>query len=67
MHPPRRKPAQLHLFAHPDGCDPPATPAWQSLPCPTRQRATALLTQLLLDHLRRRNSPTTQDEERTDV
>lgn len=67
MHPPRRKPAQPHLFSRPHSCDPPRTPSWQSLPGPTRQRATALLKQLLLDHLGRQNGQTPQDEDHADV
>ena len=67
MHPPRRKPAQLHLFSRPHGCAPPGTPSWQSLPCRTRQQASALLTQLFLDHLRRQDGQTTQGEDRADV
>lgn len=49
MHYSHLKPVQLHLFARPDGCDPPSEPPWQSLPCRTRRRATVLMTQLFLE------------------
>lgn len=67
MHPSRRKPAQLRLFSRPDGSDPPSTPPWKSLPSQTRRRATALLTQLFLEHLRYQPGEAPREEDSDDV
>ena len=67
MHPSRRKPAQLHLFPRPAGSVPPSTPPWKSLPNRTRRRATGLLTQLFLKHLRYQSGEAPRKEDSEDV
>lgn len=52
MHRSRRRTVQMDLFGLQDEGDPlPDTPPWGSLPETTRRRATALMTQLFLEHL----------------
>ena len=50
MHPFRPKSAQLDLFGPPDDSRSPNTPQWRSLPDRTRQRATLMMTRMLLEH-----------------
>ena len=50
MHPFRPKSVQLDLFGPSDDNRSPDTPRWRSLPDRTRQRATLLMTRMLLEH-----------------
>ena len=50
MHSFRPKSVQLDLFGPSDDNRSPDTPRWRSLPARTRQRATFLMTRMLLEH-----------------
>lgn len=58
MCPPRPKSMQPDLFHPSQNNDLAITPPWQSLPQRTRQQATSLLAQLLLEHGRTRTGNT---------
>ena len=62
----RPKAVQLDLFRSSKGCQPLDTPEWQSLPPPTRRRATVLMTRLFLEH-RRTEADADRDPENGDV
>lgn len=63
MHPSRRRTVQTDLFGLQDESAPLLdTPPWRSLPEKTRMGATALLTQLLLEHLRTATDPDHEPE-----
>lgn len=67
MHPPRGRTVQTDLFGLRDEADHPLdTPPWRSLPQPTRRRATDLMTQLFVEHLRTEADPD-RDPENDDV
>ena len=66
MHPPRPKSVQMDLFGPCPGSQPLDTPEWQSLPQPTRRRATVLMTRLFLEH-RRTEADADRDPENGDV
>ena len=50
MNPFRPKSVQLDLFGPPDDSRSLNTPQWRSLPDQTRQRATLMMTRMLLEH-----------------
>lgn len=67
MHPPRPETVQTDLFGLQDEGDRPLdVPPWRSLPRSTRRRATALMTQLFVEHLRAGADPD-RDPENDDV
>ena len=66
MYPYRPKPAQLDLFRSSKGGQRFDTPSWESLPQPTRRRATVLMTRLFLEH-RQTEADTDHDLESDDV
>lgn len=64
MHRSRRRTVQTDLFGLQEESDPlPDTPPWRSLPATTRGQATALMTQLFVEHLR---TGTDADRDRED-
>lgn len=69
MYPFRPKSVQLDLFGPSDDDRTPDTPQWRSLPERTRQRATLLMTRMLLEHRRNRVgvAEARADEESSDV
>ena len=69
MHPFRPKSDQLDLFGPSDDNRSSDTPRWRSLPARKRQRATCLMTRMLLDHRGNRAevAETGAGEERSDV
>ena len=66
MYPCRPNPVQLDLFGPNKGSQRFDTPSWETLPQPTRRRATVLMTRLFLEHCQT-EADTDHDLESDDV